>query len=253
NNETNHRLLLDDEIVDAYLYFDSKGRVAATLSTPFITVSKKGFLRVKQVNENLGVFLDNNISKDVLLSEEDLPKSISLWPQVGDYLYVNLKIKGKMVAKRVLKSEIETPVQQLEVSKSYEAYVFKILADGLSLITKDLNLVFVFKHDLRKKYRLGEAVNVKITNYNGKTYNGTLIAQKEEQMHDDANHILAYLLKHEGVINLDSNSNPKDIEDELKLSKKAFKRGLGNLYKQRIIDFIDGKTILIKGNDKNEQ
>jgi predicted RNA-binding protein (virulence factor B family) len=45
---------------------------------------------------------------------------------------------------------------------------------------------------------------------------------------------------------LTSDSTPEEIDHYFKMSKKAFKRALGNLYKERKIVFEDGKTILVK-------
>lgn len=43
NNETNHEELRDNQMVDAFLYYDFKGRLAATLSKPIITVNRAAF------------------------------------------------------------------------------------------------------------------------------------------------------------------------------------------------------------------
>ena len=247
NNETNHKKLDDGDEVDAFLYHDFKGRVAATLSKPYLCVPTPGFLSVKDVNSNLGVFLDNGISKDLLLSNEDLPSSLSLWPKVGDRLYVYLKVKGKLVAKLASKMDVKlTTEETLALNSKHEAHVFKITKEGINLITEQGHLIFVYKLHMRKEYRLGERVEVKIVNINEFGYNGSLIENKEEQLHDDANEILSYLIKHDGIMSLTASSSSEEVAVIFKLSKKAFKRGLGNLYSQRIVDFKDDKTILIK-------
>src|SRR5690606_14583831 len=100
-NESGREELKKGSLVEAFLYYDAKGRLAATLSRPKITVGDPGELEVVSVSPNLGVFLDLGISKDVLLSKDDLPKDESLWPQVGDKVYVDLKIKTRMTARLV--------------------------------------------------------------------------------------------------------------------------------------------------------
>ena len=76
-----------------FLYFDAKGRLAATLHEPYVTAGNPGVLKVVAVKPGLGVFLDLGISKDVLLSKDDLPVDESLWPQVDDQ-YMDLRVKA---------------------------------------------------------------------------------------------------------------------------------------------------------------
>lgn len=247
NNESLHRELKAGEAVDAFLYFDNKGRLAATLKQPIITVSKPGFLKVADVKEDLGVFLDMGIAKEVLLSYEDLPRNREKWPVVGDMIYVTLKVKGKLVAKLASKQEVTLkPEHELELKSSVKAIVQKIGQEGVNLLTHDGHFVFVHHTMIKKDLRLGEEVEVKITFLSDKGYTGSLAEQKEVQRFDDANQILSYLIRQEGIMPLTSDSSPEEIEKVFNMSKKAFKRALGNLYKERKIKFEDGKTILVK-------
>ena len=51
-------------------------------------------------------------------------------------------------------------------------------------------------------------------------------------------------------MNLTSNSSPEEIRQLFNMSKNAFKRALGALYKDRLIDFVDDKTILVGENNE---
>jgi len=75
-----------------------------------------------------------------------------------------------------------------------------------------------------------------------------LIAQKEVAIFEDANIILSFIVR-QGFMNLTADSTPEEIYLVFAMSKKAFKRALGHLYKERKIDFVDGKTILVKQNE----
>ncbi|MDY0278024.1 MAG: S1-like domain-containing RNA-binding protein [Acholeplasma sp.] len=249
-NESNYRELKKGEIVSAFLYFDQKGRLAATLKDPLLTVSKPAFLEVADVLENLGVFLHMGISKDVLLSKDDLPINKNEWPRVGSKLFVRLVVKGKLVAKIVDPKDI-IDNQELEVGKDYHLYVQKIGNQGLNLLGENFEKVFVHSSMFRENYYLGEKVLVKVLNQTEKGYSGTLLKAKEDLRIDDADIILEYLMRRKEMP-LDSKSSSEDVSKIFNMSKKAFKRALGHLYKERKIDFIGNKTILIDG-DKNER
>lgn len=250
-NESLHQTLNPGDLVDAFLYLDHKGRVAATLKIPYISVERPAFLMVKDVVPSLGVFLDMGISKDLLLSKDDLPFDYDLWPIVGDEIYVVLHIKGKMVAKLASKSDILLePEQPLNVKDELLAHVQNIGKHGLNLLSKEGHLIFVHQSMYQGKYRLGQRVSVTVTFISEKGINGSLIEQKEVKIYDDANVILSHLIRH-GDINLDSDSSPEDIKNAFNMSKKAFKRALGHLYKERKIDFVDGKTVLVRNHEKS--
>ncbi len=245
-NESLHQTLNPGDLVDAFLYLDHKGRVAATLKIPFISVERPAFLEVKDVVPSLGVFLDMGISKDVLLSKDDLPFDYDLWPTFEDKIYVVLHIKGKMVAKLASKSDIILrPENTLKVKDEIDCYVQNIGKNGLNLLSEEGHLIFVHESMYQGKYRLGQKVHVTINFISEKGINGSLIEQKEVKIFDDANIILSYLVRN-GDLDLDSDSSPEDIKQLFDMSKKAFKRALGHLYKERKIDFIDGKTKLVK-------
>ena len=101
-NESNYLELKANDTVNAFLYFDEKSRLAATLKTPFLTVDKPAYLEVVSILPRLGVFLNMGINKDVLLSKDDLPNNFNLWPKEGSKLFVSLHIKtNRLVAKMI--------------------------------------------------------------------------------------------------------------------------------------------------------
>mgnify|MGYP001120849350 CR=1 FL=1 len=244
-NETNHRELKPNDFVDAFLYFDQKGRLAATLKTPLITKESPGFLEATDVHSGLGVFFHMGINKDLLLSMDDLPLDFTRWPHKGDKLYLSLKVKGKLVAKIVSKEELKGTQKTLQSKDKVKAYVQKIGKEGVNLLTEDLTWIFIHHSMVRSDLRLGEEVEATITYVSDKGYTGSLIAQKEVLLFEDANMVLSYLIR-KGELKLTSESSPEDIKAVFPLSKKAFKRAIGHLYKERKIDFVDGKTILVK-------
>jgi len=246
NNESNYAVLKPGDHVEAFLYFDQKGRLAATLKTPIITVSRPGFLTVSDVNPSLGVFLHMGIAKDILLSKDTLPLSIEQWPQKGDKLYVTIRVKSKLVAKIASSEEIQLkPNTTLSVKDKVVAYVQRIGKEGVNLLTLEGHPIFVHHSMIKESIHLGEEKEVKITYISDRGITGSLIEQKEVSMFEDANRILTHLIRY-GDLNLTSDSSPEDIYHTFQMSKKAFKRAIGHLYSERKIDFVDQKTVLVK-------
>ena len=49
-----------------------------------------------------------------------------------------------------------------------------------------------------------------------------------------------------GFLRLNDNSNPEDIKTVLKMSKKTFKKAIGLLYKEKLIEIKDDGIYLVK-------
>ena len=80
------------DLVTVFIYADKKKRPTATEMDVTITLGHPGFAHVVDVSEN-GVFVNINTPKDIKISKDDLGHH-DYWPQVGDTLFVNLKLKN---------------------------------------------------------------------------------------------------------------------------------------------------------------
>lgn len=142
------------------------------------------------------------------------------------------------------------PKEELEVGKTYEAYNVHKTEEGNVFFTEEGHYIYVYFKHMRKIYRIGEKAEVKITidksNYQ---YNGTLIEQKELMFDGDKEIILNYLKQNSGVMNYTDKSSAEDVVATFKMSKKAFKRALGALYKDKLVLLEKEQTFLAKDID----
>lgn len=246
--ESDKELNIGDK-VEVFIYFDSKNRMTATTHSPYATILNPGFAKVVEVVSNLGVFVNINTPKDVLIPLDYLPYDKQMWPDIDDMILINLKIKkDSFIAKPLNRYDI----LDLPKTKSYEkddivdGYVIRPGVEGVGIVTKDMQYIFVHKTHLRRVYRLGEFVSPKIIMVKKNEYNGSLTQNKELMIGTDEEIILNYLRAHDGVMSLTAKSSSEEVEQALKLSRKAFKRALGSLYKEHKVDCLLAKTILLK-------
>ena len=237
------RRLNEGELINAFLYYDQKKRLCATMEKPIITTETFGFVKIVDINP-AGVFVNIGISKDILVSSDFLPKQKKLWPEVGEQLPCILKVKNNsLVAKPIIKNQ--HPTKKLTLDETYNATVVNISDEGIVACTKNLNTIFIHKSLIRKNFRVGEVISVKIININQKgEYNGTTIERKELSRLTDSEIIYNYLKTMGGSIPLGNASSPEEINKYFKMSKSAFKRAVGALYKQRVIKIDDNKITL---------
>lgn len=254
NNDTNDQKLNIGDNVDAFIYIDSKKREAATLKTPFITKDEYGLLEVVDVLPKLGVFLNLGVGKDVLLSVKELPLNFNYWPERGDFVLIKLTYHTQMLAKLIDLDEYDNPNSPDLVKTEQEGYVAKIVNTGVFIVLKDTkDLVFIKKAEMRQRVRLGQLLEMMITYKTRLGYQATLVKQKEEMIDEDAKIIIDYLKRNDGVMPFTANTDSDTIIRSFKLSRKAFKRALGYLYRERIVYFEENETFLNKEKLEKEE
>lgn len=238
------RRLNPGELINAFLYYDQKKRLCATMEKPIITTTDFDYVKVVDVNK-AGVFVDIGIAKDILLSSDFLPKNENLWPHKNDLLPCILKVKhNSLVAKPI--TNHQHPTKKLSINESYLSTVVSISDDGITVCTKSFNTIFIHKSLIRNNFRIGEIIKVQVINVNKKgQYNGTTIERKELSRLSDGQVILNYLKTMGGVIPLGNSSTPIEISKYFKMSKSAFKRAVGALYKDKLIKIDDNKITLL--------
>lgn len=236
--------------VKVFIFMDSQKRQCATDHVSLLNDGEAKFLEIVDFNAKVGYFLDMGIKKHLLLSYDDLPDIMS-HPEVGDKVLVRLKVANSGLFAKLLKKEdlqqYVKPTEKLEVGKKYMARVIKTGREGINCVTEDtFNHIFVHKLNMRDKYRIGQEVEVKVMVDKIGDYNGTLIEQKEVMMGLDKEILLKEIIDNGGMIPFDAKSDNIEIYKRFKMSKRAFKNALGNLYKERKVEFKDGKTYLVK-------
>ena len=229
--------------INVFIYLDSKRRICASEKTPLITVSKPAFLKVVEAKDGVGYFLYDGMPKDLLLAEDDCIFEESEKPMVGDYLFVYIKIannafRAKLVPKAAYGDYLkpDTPLKEREV---YKAYVTSRSINGSICYTTSGHEIFISRGNDRTLHRIGEPLMVEIIKRVDDThYHGSLLKKKVVQMDEDSKKIYAYLKQNRNVI-LSEDLSPIEIYNLFQMSKSAFKRAVGHLYKERIIDIND--------------
>ncbi len=245
------RKLTPGEKIRAFLYYDGKKRLCATMETTFITTHQYGFVQVVNVLEAVGVFVNIGISKDILLSKDFLPSTIKGWPKIGETLPCILIEKSKqLVAMPLSRKDIKNKVPLLNKDTTVSGVVVNIVLDGITICTNEYQFIFIYKSFLRKNYHIGENVTCKIVHINEHGhYFASTIEQKEYARLTDSDTIYHYLQNMGGIIPLGNNSTPEEINKYFKMSKSAFKRAVGALYKQRLITIEDNLIRLIDSSN----
>ncbi len=241
----------DNESIDVFLYVDNMNRITASTKEPLITLGNVSMLEVVEIRPKLGAFLYYGMIKDLLLSLDDLPNSRVKWPSVGDKLMVEMIEKnGQLFAHIIGRKQVahHFPEKKIIAEKEeVDAYVMYLLDNGIICFTEDGNEIFIHRNNYREDFHIGQHIRPRILKQNPDgEYVGTLIGQKEIILEQDAIDILEYLEVHEGIMPFTDKSDPEVISSTFHMSKSAFKRALGSLYKTKKVELNEKFTKLIK-------
>ena len=111
---------------------------------------------------------------------------------------------------------------------------------GTFLAIDDKYSAMVPRHEDCSKFRIGDVIEAKVTNVkeDGKL-DVTLRDKAYIQMEDDAELVMRVIEEFAGVLPFSDKASPEVIKRETGLSKNAFKRAVGKLYKERRVEITE--------------
>jgi len=236
--------------VDVFLYNDKQKKYNATMIIPKITQDDYDWAEVKEVIPNLGVFVDIGTTKEMLVSKDDLPLYEKVWPIEGDKLFVRL---GKDRRKRLLAIPATEGIIEVErewapedyMNKQVKGQVYFTSREGSAILTEDHYRGFIHYTERKEEPRLGQSVEGRTIDVKEDgTINVSLKPLKQDRMSGDAELIFNHIKEQGGAIPFSDKSDPEDIRGTFEMSKAAFKRAMGRLMKQGIVEQREGQTFL---------
>ena len=239
------------ERVKVFLYADRRGNLQATTAIPEILQGDYGWARVIKVTKE-GAFVDIGSSREVLVKEEDLPPLQSVWPEVGDHLFLTLRtdrngdLFGRLATEEKVIEMYEEASDEMH-NKNIKARPYRLLPVGSFLLgIEEPFRIFVHNTEMQAEPRLGQDVDVRIIAVKDDgTLNGSLLPRKHERLGEDAEAVFAYLQSVGGKMPFGDKSSPEEITEMFHMSKGAFKRALGTLMKAGKIKQVDGWTEIL--------
>jgi predicted RNA-binding protein (virulence factor B family) len=226
---------------------------------PEVQVGKYGWVDVVEVKENLGVFVNIGIQKDILVSEDDLPAFTTLWPTTVDRLYVALSYdqRGRLIAKPATEDVIQSIANAAPPSlrnQSISGIVYRLLKVGSFVISKEGYRCFIHESERIEEPRLGAEIEGRVIEVKEDgSLNMSLLPRKQERIDDDAEVILEYMETRGGGMPFGDKSDANDINMDFQMSKSAFKRALGKLIKENKVYQDNGWTYLQKHATKHDE
>lgn len=224
--------------VEVFVFNRSKDKLAGTTTEPFAEVGEFAILEVKDVTAH-GLFLDWGISKDLYLPQRELKREWKKGEEV--VVYVTLDSMGTgVVGTTEIKSNLSRECENIKINDEVDLLVYGLSDLGYRVIVNQKFGGLIYQNEVFEKVpRVGDRKTgyVKKIRDDGQLDialqpQGFIAASDEmtkrilRALEDSAN----------GEIPLGDKSSPEIIKRKLNMSKKNFKKAIGVLYKEKLIE-----------------
>lgn len=228
-----------------FIYRDSEDRPIATLTTPLVTIDKTAVLKVAEKTK-IGAFLDWGLPKQLLLPFHEMTGRLEKGDECLVTLYVD-KSERLCATQKHIYSLLSTasPYQGGEVVNA-RVYEFSKNFGTFVAIEDKYSGMIPAKEDTRDLH-IGSVIPVTIVRVkeDGKL-DVTRRKHAYEEIDSDAERVFELILQYGGVLPFSDHADPERISKETGLSKAAFKRAVGKLYKERRIEIKENSIELTK-------
>ena len=226
--------------VRIFLYKDSKDRLIATTNEPKLTLGGFAVLRVKEIGK-IGAFLDWGLEKDLFLPYKEMTQKVEPEDEILVTLYIDKSNRLCASMKGIYDLLRKDSPYQKDDKVNGRVYEFSDNF-GTFVAVDDQFSARIPNYEDHSFLRIGDVIEAKVVGVkpDGKL-DLTLREKAYIQMDADAEKILVLLDSYAGVLPFSEKASPEVIKRETGLSKNAFKRAIGHLYKERLIDLTDGK------------
>jgi predicted RNA-binding protein (virulence factor B family) len=231
------------DLIKVFIYKDSEDRIIATTKEVPVTLGELAVLRVKEVSK-VGAFLDWGLIKDLLLPYKEQTSKVEEGDTVLITLYVDKssRLCATMKVYDLLSTDSGYKKDDMVTGIVYD----KIDTFGVFVAVDNKYSAMIPKNELYPAIKIGDTIQARVINVrdDGKL-NLSLRDKAYLQMETDSDMIMNKLKASGGFLPYNDSSNPEDIKNEFKISKNAFKRAIGKLYKDGVITINDDGIRLV--------
>jgi predicted RNA-binding protein (virulence factor B family) len=223
------------DTIDVFCYLDHEERPVATTLEPHITAGEFQRLKVVEVNE-YGAFMDWGLEKHLLVPFREQRNKMQEGQWYVVYCYLDEKSK-RLVASNKIDKFLSNDNLTVRPWEEVELVVTRKTDLGWEVIINNQHKGLVYFNEVFKKINIGDVVAgcIKAIRSDNKI-DVSLQPLGSKVLEPAAKKIYDTLMIHRGFLPLNDKSDPELIKEELQMSKKTFKKGIGTLYKARKIE-----------------
>lgn len=234
--------------LSVFIYRDSKDRIICTTHEPLITIGNPAVLTVADVGKN-GAFVSCGLERDILLPFKEQTSKVKKGDEVLVALYLDKSNRLCTTMKVYNHLKLDSGYKENDRVKGF---VYD-MSDrfGVYVAVDNIFSGRIPPREYDERLHYGQVINARVCKV---LEDGKLdLSMKEKayvQMDADAKLIHDMLMEQNGFLPLNDKSSPEDIKALTHLSKNAYKRAVGRLYKMQVINIEETGIRLVEKEGK---
>ena len=230
--------------MDVFVYLDNEERLVAVTDKPYIKKGDFALLRCNAVTEH-GAFLDWGMLKELFcpFREQAFKMKKGGWYFV--YCFLDEK-SNRLVASSKTNQILDNKELTVSQFEEVDLIVSHPSEIGMNVIINKKHLGLIFNDDIFQDLSVGDRLKGYIKKIRPDNKIDVVLGQiGYRNIEPNADAIMVELRDNSGYLNLTDKSDPETIKQVLKMSKKSFKKAVGSLYKQKLIEIKEDGIYLV--------
>lgn len=217
-----------------FLYLDQEERLIATTQEPYAKVGDFAYLECVWVNQ-YGAFLDWGLMKNLFCPFREQRQHMEIGKSYLVHVLIDRDSYRIMASAKVSKF-LSDDIPPYQPGNEVDVMIWQRTDLGYKVIVDNRYYGLIYRNQIFQPIHIGDRMTAYISNVreDGKL-DVALQHTGRQQTMDFAATLLQYLKEHNGVCDLGDKSEAEDIAQRFHVSKKTFKRAVGDLYKHRLI------------------
>ena len=225
------------DIVQVFTFYNEERELEATTRLPNLQVGQIGCYRVSNSNA-LGSFITIGTRRDILIPHTEQIETLEDGRMALIILCEDSEGK-RLFASTKLNRYLKNVDMNYERGDEVSLIIAEKIDIGRRVVVDGKFIGALFRQEMTDNVRLGEHVKGFVRKVEGKDITVSMQREGMELLEDSKEKLMNYLQLNGGYVRLTDDTDPEEIKLRLHMSKKAFKKAAGMLYKE-------GKVLLTK-------
>ncbi len=232
--------------IDVFVYKDRSQKISTKM--PFVQLDEFAFLKVKFLTDQ-GAYVDWGLEKELFVPLEEQMEELK---EDSSYLFFVFEDEDTGAIRGSQRVEDFVFADEIDVKRGDEVdlLLYRESNLGINAVVNNLYQGLIFKSDIHKEVKVGEQVKgfIKQVREDGKI---DLLLEPlgyKKSVESNTDVLLKAIKKAGDFLPLTDKSNPDEVKQSIGLSKKAFKRAAGHLYKKKLIEIRSDGLYLVKND-----
>lgn len=231
--------------IDVFVYLDNEERPVASTDFPYVKRDDYALLRCSQVTD-YGAFLDWGLVKELFcpFKEQAFPMKKGGWYLVHCYLDEKT---DRLVASSKTNQFLDNKELTVKEFEEVDLIVSHPSDIGMNVIVNKKHLGLIYKDNIFTDLSIGDRLKGVVKKIRpGNKLDISLGQVGYRNIEPNAQLIMNELQDNSGYLNLTDKTDPEVIKNTLQMSKKNFKKAVGTLYKQHLVEIKPDGIYLVK-------